>query len=148
MRYGCLLAVLFASVCGWAQTSPTTSTKNDGNRLLENCGALVRHADSGFTDSTNTFGSSWCLGYLSGFAEGFDSMAMVSAKTFADYQTMRSTYICFPDGSTIGQYARVLVKFLKDHPERLHEDESVLVLAGLGQAFPCESKPSSKPNAK
>jgi len=63
-------------------------------------------------------------------------------------QTMSKTYFCFPDGSTKGQYARVLVRFLNDHPERLHEDEGVLVLEAFEQAFPCVAKPDPKPKAK
>jgi hypothetical protein len=143
-------AVLFVSVCGWAQTSTQTtpSTKGDGNRLLQYCGALVRDADSSFKATTDKYGSDWCIGYLTGFAEGLDAMEMVVSNTFEEYSTMRTRYICFPDGSTIGQSARVLVKFLNDHPERLHENEGVLVLNAFQKAFPCESKPSPKPTAK
>jgi hypothetical protein len=147
MRHTCLLVVLFVSVCGWAQTT-STFINNDGNQLLENCGALVRHADAGFTAATNTSEAHWCVGYISGFREGFDAMAMVSTKTYEGYLTLKSTYICFPNEHTIGQDARVLVKFLSDHPERLHEAARILVLAAFEKAYPCEQKPKPKPKVK
>jgi hypothetical protein len=96
--------------------------------------------------ATNTYGSSWCIGYLTGYVEGFDAMAMATGKTYADYLKMKNADIRFPEGNTLGQNARVLVKFLNDHPERLHEDEGLLVFAAFMNAFPCESKP--KPTAK
>jgi peptidoglycan/LPS O-acetylase OafA/YrhL len=66
MRHACVLVALFVSVCGWAQTSPTTSPtsiKSDGNFLLKNCTAAVLYIDSGFTETTNKFVAGWCLGY-------------------------------------------------------------------------------------
>jgi hypothetical protein len=153
MRNACLLVVLFISVCGWAQTT-STATKSDGNQLLHDCSALVRYIDAGFTVATGStaatskFGSDWCIGYIYGFVAGFDAMAMAEGKTYEEYLTLKRTYICFPDGNTLGQDARVLVKFLNDHPERLHEDEGGLVFAAFMNAFPCEPKLKSTTKAK
>jgi Rap1a immunity proteins len=146
MRHACLLVVLFVSACGWAQTS--AETKFNGNTLLEKCGALVRFADAGFTGTYDTSDAHWCLGYLDGFIQALDESALVSAKTYDDYKSLRTSYVCAPAGSTIGQDARILVKFLNDHPERLHEDEGTLTFAALVHAFPCAPPSDPKPKAK
>ena len=56
---------------------------------------------------------------------------------------------CIPDEASIGQLARVLVKWLREHPERLHELKSFLVIEALRDNFPCAiSKEVSKPAAE
>lgn len=45
---------------------------------------------------------------------------------------------CIPEGVTsTGQIALVLVKYLRDHPERLHESRGLLAFKALEAAFPC-----------
>ena len=54
--------------------------------------------------------------------------------------------ICFPDGAgSPGQLTHVVVKWLRDHPERLHEPKTILTLDALGDAFPCQA-PASTPD--
>lgn len=135
-----LILVLLVSAC-WAQTN-TTPSRRDGNQLLQDCGSLIRHADADFRSATDTYGAHWCLGYIDGFLEGFDAFALAHGKTYEEYETLRSIYVCFPSASTIGQDARVLVKWLNDHPERLHEDANLLTFTAFQSAYPCQPKPS------
>ncbi|MDC1018738.1 Rap1a/Tai family immunity protein [Pseudomonadales bacterium] len=44
---------------------------------------------------------------------------------------------CTPKGASLGQLARVVKKFLQDHPESLHLDAGGLVYNALNEAFPC-----------
>lgn len=46
--------------------------------------------------------------------------------------------ICDPEGSVGGQWARVVEKWLKEHPERLHEPAVFLIVDALREAFPCK----------
>jgi hypothetical protein len=46
-------------------------------------------------------------------------------------------YFCFPHGVTPDHAVRVVVKWLGDHPARLHEDAIKLVLDALKENFPC-----------
>jgi len=51
---------------------------------------------------------------------------------------VQTALICIPDGKVpVAQLARIVVKWLRDHPERLHEPKSVLALEALSGAFPC-----------
>jgi hypothetical protein len=45
---------------------------------------------------------------------------------------------CPPDTGTVTQAVRVVVKYLNDHPERLHEPFDNLALDGLRGAWPCK----------
>ena len=136
-----LFVLLLSLVSGcWAQTTG----KHDGNQLLEDCGALIRHADSGFKVSDDSYGAHWCLGYIQGFVGGLDVMAMAESKTYEDYQKRKTSYVCFPEGSSYGQDVRVVVKWLNDHPETLHEDANTLTFTALRNAFPCDSSKATK----
>jgi hypothetical protein len=46
--------------------------------------------------------------------------------------------ICPPAGATSGQAVRVVVKYIDDRPERLHEKFYTLALEALRAAFPCK----------
>lgn len=52
---------------------------------------------------------------------------------------------CTPGSVTLGQMVRIVVKFLENHPELLHEkNEGLFVVAALSEAFPCKEKPNEK----
>ncbi|WP_371498077.1 Rap1a/Tai family immunity protein [Bradyrhizobium sp.] len=45
---------------------------------------------------------------------------------------------CPPPTGTVTQAVRVVVKYLNDHPERLHERFQILAVDGLRAAWPCK----------
>jgi hypothetical protein len=51
---------------------------------------------------------------------------------------LKTNYICPPDQIHPIQIIRVVHKYLKDHPEDLHEYRGILVFRALKQAFPCK----------
>lgn len=55
--------------------------------------------------------------------------------TIDSLQTTLGT--CIPNEVTNGQIRRVIVKFLKENPEMLHEHGTFLILLALQKAFPC-----------
>jgi hypothetical protein len=97
--------------------------KPDGNTLLRQCNAAVRRMDAINTgrDPGNALeqrDAEYCLGYVNGFVD-------------ADERS------CPPSPVTMQQYVRVVVKYLNDHPEKLHLGRAQLVGESLGNAFPC-----------
>lgn len=124
--------VMLSAVC-WSQEPKG----DDGNRLLKDCGDLLRHVDDNFSEKTDSYNANWCLGYVQGFVESLDAVEMYETTTYEDYKAHRHTQICLPAESTIGQDIRVIVKFLQDHPETLHKNRKVLTYKALQQAFPC-----------
>ena len=44
---------------------------------------------------------------------------------------------CPPDGASVDQVKRVVIKYIEERPERLHEPFFVLALESLRKAWPC-----------
>jgi len=68
----------------------------------------------------STFDVGYCIGIISGVNDLLAGLHQIDN----------------PDGSTKGQYIRVVTKYLNDHPEELSERDSVLVIKALKAAFP------------
>ena len=88
--------------------------------------------------SKETTGGAYCLGFLQGTRLMNDYLNTPSLK----YGFLGAKYalFCQPKISTNAEAARIVVKYLRDHPERLHEDEFILALAALNAAFPCANE--------
>lgn len=102
-----------------AGTVHGTDYRHDGNELLKRCQAVTQSLSY-----ENLLDFYWCLGFL----EGVTSM----------HPSTLPPRSCLPEGGTYTQVMQVLVKYLKDHPERLHEDQTVLTVDALVTAFPCK----------
>ena len=46
--------------------------------------------------------------------------------------------VCIPEGVTMGQAIRVVVAYIDQHPERMHERFETLALEVLQQSWPCQ----------
>jgi hypothetical protein len=68
-------------------------------------------------------------GICSGFASAVSGV--VATEHFAGWRA------CFPDGVTRGQVSDIMVKFLDDHPEKLHLTAASLTAHAFAEAFPC-----------
>lgn len=66
-----------------------------------------------------------CVGYIQG---------VVDAVSVLDYRA------CFPETAPYEQHARIVVKYLKDHPQQLHLHRFELTISALRAAFPCNEK--------
>jgi len=49
---------------------------------------------------------------------------------------------CAPEGITLGQRARVIVKYLRDHPKDLNLSGGLLAMVAMNEAYPY---PKAKP---
>lgn len=67
-----------------------------------------------------------CLQYVTGFVNG--------------YVFGGGTDICPPDGVDMKQTTLVVAKYLRDHPQKLHEGLGANTWVALSRAFPCEKK--------
>ena len=65
-----------------------------------------------------------CNAYIMGVSDTQDSMA-------------KTKLICLPVEVTSGQLGRIVLKFLKDRPEKLHHAAHGEVILALWKAFPC-----------
>lgn len=97
---------------------------------------IARQPDTGFvlkqklelldktTDLTDRFVAVRAVDYVDGIADAAVGLG----------------YACYPTGVDQAQIREVVMKYLRDHPERLDDPAPLLVLNGLIEAFPCKRK--------
>ena len=122
------------------------SAFGDGNELLKDCKA---YADLNLLDMRDMsdqdirrasargdlIGGLQCLAYVIGIIDDRFNFRIDEIASTGAFDPAR--YFCFPHGVTPDQAVRVIVKWLGDHPARLHEDAIKLVLDALKENFPC-----------
>jgi len=114
-----VLAVLCVTTGAYA-----IETRQDGNDLLERCEGITK------SPVIDSYDSGWCLGFITGM-------------TTMGLSTPDSPFhICSPKDFTLGQGARIIVKYLKDHPAELHYQDALLAMWALQEAFPCPPQPA------
>jgi len=104
---------------------------SDGNKLLSDCGQLIMLLDGQSVDQSGSEGIAFCLGLLQG---------LLHMNQLYEHHLKGAALFCSPTGTTTGQAARIVVKYLRDHPEELHKRNSVLAFIALRNAFPCTNK--------
>lgn len=102
---------------GIAAAAALNGSFANGNALLADC------------DSSVGYDRGACSGYISGVSDAI-----------ASYQTVHAfpDFVCMPDQVQRGQIIDVVVKYLRDHPEKRHLGAASMVTAALRLAFPCE----------
>ncbi len=109
----------------------TGNAHADGNKLLEYCQVTLNQIDTRIppSDFVTALNSGRCLGFVKGVRS---TMQILLSD---EYHTRHR--VCFPTNSNDGQIIRVVVKYLKDNPERLHENETLLAMTAIQSAFRC-----------
>jgi hypothetical protein len=96
----------------------------NGNRLLETC------------ESANSEDKGYCAGYV---AAAMDANNTFLNSMAAEKKTPLPPIYCVPeDGIEIGQAVRITVKWMREHPEKLHIEGDILVWQSLRDSFPCK----------
>ncbi len=109
--------------------------KDNGNKLLDSCGEVVKAQDNP-NYKADVYKFSWCIGYIRGYNAAMVMQRTASSTTYSEYKTTGFLGVLLPDSVTNGQIARVIVKWLQDHPQDLHKDADMLTLSILREAFP------------
>lgn len=104
----------------------------DGNVLLQQCKDALAVVDGGTGKSP--FGGGVCLGKIEGALDGIE---MARGYYSASSGKTLSPFICPPESVTKEQQLRIVVKYLKENPEKLHESEVSSIALAMAFAFPC-----------
>jgi hypothetical protein len=128
---------MFFLLIGCATTAISEQTernKRDGNELLERCSLAMKMSTDASTMSwTDLAKGTYCSGYI----YGITSMNRGNQQIKEYFGTNESLF-CVPKEATFRQVGRVLIKYLEDHPDKLHEHDHFLALMALTEAFPCK----------
>jgi len=109
--------------------------KYDGNELLSNCkrALATRSKDVSWEElCTSEYSSGYCYAFIIGVA---------STLLLNSNESKNSPVLCMSPQVTVGQFVRVVVKHLENHPEELHQHGAMLVSQALKEAFPCKAIP-------
>ena len=118
IRVAGAIVIMASLVCGTAVAETLR-----GDQLLM---MLTDESTSGMQANVNRYRA---MGYIQGL---LDSYAVFSTR-----DPSLKIY-CMPEQGVSSAQARILiVKWLKEHPERLHEQARLLVFHSLAEAFPC-----------
>jgi len=120
-----------------------------GNEYLAICSSLEIPADK--VNATDLAAIYRCQGFMEGLRDGVGvatSIVQHSNPTLNLKGSMSDLGICFPDGVVLLQDIRVVLKYIREHPEQTHLPSAVLVVAANLQAFPCATPPTGNPAQK
>lgn len=133
---GVVCTLLLSSMLVVAQQraeNPSTS----GNAFLRLCSVI----DNDRLDAPEPYNAWACLGFVDGVLEGIKTeVAFVHLVTGKEPP---SPY-CLPEGVENGQIIRMVLKFIKDHPDEAHKPTVVLILETLEDPFPCTTQTEKK----
>jgi len=113
----------------WAADNTLTS----GTELLRQCQAGERIIDDRRYIATqqDAIGAGYCIGMVMGISS--------SQNTYSDSLPIRHEYkVCLPDGTTTEQNLRVVLKYLRNHPEELHRPGFDLIFKAFLEAYRCK----------
>lgn len=114
---------------GAAFSSEVRASEDDGNSLLADCNSAIRALDNRVTPSrAEALGIGRCFGLIQGIKD---------LNTLYRVKDEGSAFFCPPDEVTLGQAARIIIKYMRDNPNKLHMPDSILIIAALEDAYPC-----------
>jgi len=106
-------------------------TPDDGNKLLDSCKDYPRASQ--LTAEVDRVKVMYCVGYVGGFTDGL----IVSKGLMKDKSGPPN--VCAPEqGVQHGQAVLVVLKWLNEHPNLLHQDAPLLITLALEEGFPCK----------
>ncbi|TKB28059.1 hypothetical protein FCL47_00780 [Desulfopila sp. IMCC35006] len=126
---------VFVSIVAWLLLLANLALADDGNDLLAQCSLAVNIMDgkkmtADMQGSIDAGNSMYCFGLLQG---------IISLNKLYEVSLRNKALFCTPNSDiTNGEAARVVVKYLDEHPEVLHEPDFAVVINALVKAYPCK----------
>jgi hypothetical protein len=127
-----VIGLLWCNV-GFAETSQSLSS----TEIYKACKVTIRLSnDDSQATPQEIVDMTKCTYYLTGLLRGAELQG------YLDYKLQNDLYenilrACQPSEVTIRQVMRIFVKFLDDHPEKLHLFPATIVHLSLSEVFPC-----------
>jgi hypothetical protein len=100
-----------------------------GGELVEQCREVVKVQRKEAAADASAAGQ--CLSFVAGVIDGGQFAAKGNRQLFP---------ICFPPDVDGFQLAKIVVKYGDDHPEKLNNGGTYIVMNSLRDAFPCSTK--------
>jgi hypothetical protein len=88
------------------------------------------------TSTPRAIDATFCIGFLTGI-QGYDVM-LSQVETDRNAGKGLIQHACVPENATTDEAVRVVVKWLRDNPDKLHFPASVVAIDALRKGFPCK----------
>jgi len=108
-----------------------THDHGSGTSLLRECNAVSSPVT---TDSVNNLEAGLCIGLVRGVMATMQ-MWQVERYTMKEQMDMHG---CIPHQVEDSGAIKVVLKYLNDHPDRLHLDDTILIHTALLDEYPCK----------
>ena len=129
----CLLSMMPSA---FGQSTTTDDRMVQTETLRNQCRDEMRAEDTQSPSAEVMANGIVCLGYIRGFWDAVSPRLALAA----------SETLCVPAEISLGQLARIYVKYMDDHQEKMDLPAAGTLLQAIMTAFPCQ-KPS-RPEAK
>jgi hypothetical protein len=135
-----MMISLLIPVPAHAQTI-ATDVSASGSQFLEVCSVVEKADRKERLTETDVADGAFCTGFMIGLSDGVGlSIEMLKHNNSSlSYLkgTMEDLAICAPAGMPVGQGIRIVLKYIREHPEQAHLPTGQLVVLAEFNAFPC-----------
>ncbi|MGA2903984.1 MAG: Rap1a/Tai family immunity protein [Candidatus Korobacteraceae bacterium] len=127
-----VLGLVLSCALTWSAHAANDYPGDSGNAFVRTCSGI----DRGDKDKTNVDLQKEvaCVGYISGLVDGVT--AEIAFTQWEIHKNVPGPY-CLPEEVENGQLIRVVLKYVKDHPEKAHMRTGPLAVLAWQKAFPC-----------
>jgi hypothetical protein len=117
----------------WTFVLPLARSQDNVGDFQARGSAFLSRCDGMTNESSSMKGA--CIGYVIGVNQGFT--------LGRDTANLDPVY-CTPQGVAASQLMAILIKYIRDHPEKSHLETSALEITSLIDAFPCKPEVKKK----
>ncbi len=127
---GLVLFLMFVRCPASSAQGPIETYSSSGNAFLRLCSAIDDDkATAG--ERADVIG---CIGFVSGFMTG---VAAETGLVMSKIGKKTPEIFCRPDNVEHGQVVRIVLKYIRNHPEEAHRVTELIMVSALSEAFPC-----------
>jgi hypothetical protein len=136
MRHWLPVVVVLMLLCGPA----LARAEHDGNELGGECTVALRSIEDPSFHATqpDALRSGMCFGLVRGVWNTLTMWDYVDSK-----HNEPTFHGCIPDGVTLVEAIKVVMKFLNDNPTQLHQKDTLLIHLALVAGYPCSASPGA-----
>jgi hypothetical protein len=113
---------------------PAMAVERSGNDLLVDCTNLIKTESIESVSQDYVLGMGYCIGIIDGFVTfNYIYESVLQAEGKIDLLQM-----CLPERISTRKLATVIVKYIAEKPDQLHNSGQALAAQALVASYPCE----------
>ena len=121
----CIMA-LGVALCNPASANSKAQLLQEMCQADDRVETALAASDSSHLKPTDSQSSAWCKGFLIGWAQTIDGLAVFEANADA-------TWFSFPNDFNVQQGKKVFLQYIADHPERLNQPAAFVLRIALSE---------------